>query len=277
MNPGLVIIDTTFLRRLASPASAVRIRTALRSAELQIYPSITNALEALSIAQSEKRQKYLAAITACLDGRPLLPFPTEILRSSGLGLSSGAETVQLEPGNADLLVTEPTASEANHEHAKRTAKSIESIFNPIVADRQAFQKELKRSGKRHEWNTIPEFLQSEWASLDNLNHLANQLWEGVGLTGDAPALDLIWRCEPWRIAMEAIGATIFERAIRFQQKPKRPGVVDLLQLLYLSLDSRCRVFVTDDQGLHEVASALLVGRYANVRVMKSVEFLERAA
>ena len=57
---------------------------------------------------------------------------------------------------------------------------------------------------------------------------------------------------------------------------KLPGVVDLFQSICLSVN-RGRVFVTGDNGLHRLATAVLSGRYSNIRVMTSVDFLDRAA
>jgi hypothetical protein len=111
----------------------------------------------------------------------------------------------------------------------------------------------------------------------NLTHLISQVWIGLGLDDPPPPLSVVWQAESWRVMLEAIGATIFERAVRFQQMPKLPGVVDLFQLIYLSFNTRSRIFVTGDNGLHRVATAVLAGRYPNVRVISSAEFLARAA
>ena len=51
--------------------------------------------------------------------------------------------------------------------------------------------------------------------------------------------------------------------------------MDLLQIIYLSMHTRARIFVTDDKALSDAARAVLSGRYPNVRVMSGLAFLGR--
>lgn len=277
MDSTLVIVDTTFVRHLESPASHARINSAMRAANLSIHPTATNVLEVLAIPQLDKRQRYIASLKDFLGNRALLPAPTDVLREVGVGLRNRLQRTWIDGANPGLLSDDPVVSAAHHERAKATAAKIETVFQPIIADRQLFQQLLKKSGLRKEWSTIPEFLASEWSSPDNLEHLVTQIWEGLGLEDSPPEFPIVWQNESWRIALEAIGATIFERAVRFQQLPNLPGVVDMLQLIYLSFNSRARIFVTGDDALCRVADAVLTGRYPNVRVISSGEFLDRAA
>lgn len=249
----------------------------MRAANLTIHPTASNVLEVLAIPQPEKRQRYIASLKSFLGTRALLPMPTDVLREVSSALLTGVQRTWVEGANPGLLSDDPIVSDAYHNQAKISAAKIESVFQPIIADRQLFQQLLKKSGRRHEWSTIAEFLTSEWSDQENLEHLIAQIWEGLGLTGDPPALPLVWQNESWRITLEVIGATIFERAVRFQQMPNLPGVVDMFQLIYLSFNSRSRIFVTGDNALLRVADSVLTGRYLNVRVISSVDFLDRAA
>lgn len=277
MHPTLVIVDTTFVRHLELPASRARITAAMRAAHLSIYPTFANVVEVWAHPQPDRRQQYIASLKEFLGDRALLPAPTEVLREVGMGLLSGVQRTHINGANPGLLSDDPKISAALHVRAKSSAAIIESVFQPLIDDRQLFQQLLKQSGRRHEWSTIPEFLASEWSDPDNLKHLVAQIWEGLGLSGSPPALATVWQNESWRITLEAIGATIFERAVRFQQLPNLPGVMDMLQLIYLSFNPRARIFVTDDKALYRVADSVLTGRYPNVRVISSVEFLDRAA
>ena len=246
----------------------------MRAANLSIYPTVSNVLEVLAHPQLDQRQRYIASLKEFLGDRALLPAPTEVLRAVGQGISSDVQRTNITGANPGLLSDDPRISAALHVRAKSAAAVIESVFQPLVADRQLFQQLLAKSGRRHEWSTIPEFLASEWSDPANLEHLVAQIWEGLGLSGGLPALATVWQNESWRITLEVVGATIFERAVRFQQLPNPPGVVDMLQLIYLSFNPRARIFVTDDKALYRVADSVLTGRYPNVRVMSSAGFLD---
>lgn len=273
MDPTLVIVDTTFVQHLSRPASRARVISQMRTANLSIHPTALDVLEVLAIPELHKRRCFIASLKDFLGNRALLPFPTHVLRGVSARSLSRAQRTSLDGANPGLLSDDPDISAANHDRAKSSAARIQSVFQPIIDDRQLVQKILRESGRRHEWPTIPAFLASEWSDPDNLEHLVSQIWAGFRLDGSPPALSIVWGNESWRITLEAMGATIFERAVREQQRPKLPGVVDMFQLIYLSFNSRARIFVTDDKALYRVADSVLRDRYPNVRVMSSHEFL----
>ena len=72
--------------------------------------------------------------------------------------------------------------------------------------------------------------------------------------------------------VDALGASIYFRSVRIEAQRNPASLVDLFQLVYLSVMQRSRIFISDDGALRETAAAIFRGRYANVRILTGREF-----
>lgn len=277
LAPGIVVVDSTFLKDLKHPDSIAKIEAACRIAQLEIVPSVLNVLEALKHTDVRIRQELLDGIRRWTKSRPLNPWPLALLRFAGKAFP--ASEFSIRRTQMDTLIAHPEALQADHEKAVRLLEGLQAEFvHAFEAQRPEVQRTLKLTKQKYAWQDIGSFLESpDWTSRDNLSHLAGMLWKMAKLPGRPPDLEIVHRSEVWRIAMEAIGAATYVHAVKPDRIPNPPGFVDLMQLLYLSAHTRARILVTDDESFYQTATELLRGRYVNVRVLRGDEFLDRSA
>ena len=274
IEPTIVVVDATFLRHLKDPKSVQKLEVQSRVASLRVYPSMPNVLEALKHRNPEIRAELLAAIRRWLGDRPLLPWPQEVLRLSGEALAAGTYEFIIYSKDLDYLVDHFEEIENDSGRAERFLDSRETDFGEAFVEcRNEMQALIKKNGLRGRWPTLPVFLEEEWSNPDTLQHFAKLLWSATGVRAAMPPLGAVLRSEPWRVALEGLGAAMYYRAVVLEQ-PKNPaGFVDLGQLTYVTFHTRARIFVTDDKSLYDCAQGILAARYPNVRVMRGRELL----
>lgn len=245
---------------------------------LQVYPSVPNVLEALKHPNGEVRRDLLSALRRWLAERPLLPWPAELLRLAGEAIARGQVQFTIRSESLDQLVERPRELKADRERAERFLADVEKNFREQFDElRPHVQREIKAQGLRDRWPTLRAYLEEEWSNEDVLDHFATIMWKGAGVACAKPHIRQILSSEPWRIALECIGAAMYYRAVVHEQQRNPAGFVDLSQLVYVSAHTRSRIFVTDDASLYESASGILVGRYPNVRVARARDLLPSTA
>jgi len=239
--PGIVVVDATFLKDLKKPESVARIETAMRTAHLELAPSVPNVLEAINHPNPEIRVELLAALRRWASVRPLNPWPLDLLRLAGEALP--AIEFNFGPDKIDELINKPESLAADHEKARTFLEDLRVRFaKPYEENRDAFQRALKDKGLKYAWADIGAFLASpDWSASENQKHLISVVWDLAGLRGQPPEPSVVVRSETWRLALEAFGAATFVRSIRPNKQANPPGFVDLLQLVYLSQHSRARI------------------------------------
>jgi hypothetical protein len=273
--PGLVVVDATFLQHLASPATAAEIRRQCRAADLRIRPTKINAIEVIKDPSPLRRKLLAEAIKQWCDGEILLPWPPQILRLAGRAAANGQSNCMIPRDLWEVIDPEDDDVAADQARAKKWVDDSEAAFAKAHADvRGELQTHLKARGLRDRWPTAAEFLDEEWSSPENVAHFTQLFWTHFELEGKPPG-DLLALSEVWRLFIDAFGTAVYDRAVAREQKGNPPGVMDLLQIIYLSMHTRARIFVTDDKALSDAARAVLSGRYPNVRVMSGLAFLER--
>lgn len=275
LAPGIVVVDSTFLKDLKRPDSIAKIEAACRVAHLEIAPSVPNVLEALKHTDFTIRRELLDGIRRWTKTRPLNPWPMALLHLAGRALP--ATEFSIGRTQMDRLVAHSEELQADHEKAIRFLDGLQADFIRVYEEnRPDVQRTLKLTKQKYAWQDVGSFLASpDWASRDNLSHLAGILWRMAKLPGSPPDLDIVHRSEVWRIAMDAIGAATYVHSVKPDRIPNPPGFVDLMQLLYLSGHTRARILVTDDGSFYQTATELLRGRYVNVRVLRGAEFLDQ--
>lgn len=273
MLPGLVIVDATFLRHLASERALARLEAACRLADLRIWPSAINAVEALKHTNESQRERLVAALRRWTQGRPLLPWPPVLLARWVRAAARGERQLQFRGTRLDALLEDPGAIDDGHAKAQRLAATMEARFAAAhAAVRPEVQAELKRRGLRGQWGSCQEFVVEQWSRPDLTDYFGALLWRQLGMLGEPPR-EAIAASEAWRIAIDAFGAAVYQRVVAHQQVRNPAGLLDLSQLITLALHHQRRIFVTDDGALHDAATAVLVGRYPNARVMRAEELL----
>lgn len=276
--PGVVVVDATFLRHLYRPESVAQLEKVMRTAHLMITPSVPNVIEALKHPREDVRAALLDGIRRWSVGKVINPWPLDLLRLAGEALQRNETEFVLKARNADFLISHPEELKQDHEKAVRFLSTLESTFaEPYRTHRKEFQQTLKAEGLAGKWSTLREFLDDQWTDRAVLSDTAEVLWDLAGLEGPVLPLEALWSSEVWRLALDAMGAVAYQRAIRREEQRNPVGFVDVFQLLYLGRHTRARLFITDDNSLHEAASGILPGRYPNVRVMRGAEFLPPAA
>jgi hypothetical protein len=275
--PGIIVVDATFLKDLKRPDSVARIKTAMRVAHLEIAPSVSNVFEAIKHPNKEIRGELLTALRGWARLRHLTPWPMDLIRHAGRALPNTDFTY--DASELMQVVEDPNALEKDHERVVTYIERFEKTFADAFDDnRSAFQRTLKETGQKYTWTDIPAFLESaDWSSEKNQSELVMTYWAAADLPQPPPSLDVVRRSELWRLALDLFGAATFARAIAPNKQANPPGLMDLMQLLYLTEHRRSRIFVTDDTALHDAATSLLRGRYPGTRVMTGGEFLELAA
>lgn len=274
MIPAIVVLDANLIHHLDRDSSVRIIVRNERAAHLSVWPSVINVFEVLKHPNDAVQSRLLRAIRTWVRDRPLLPWPPTLLRLDGEAALRGEKSFIIRSDELDYLVHKPKRLSSDRAKATEFVDSIELAFNKAHSDvRNEVQRELKRAGLRDAWASAREYLERAWVEESNLRHFAQLIWQAVDLPGDAPFSILAQR-EVWRLALEAFGTAMFDRAIRVEQRRNPPSQLDLFQLLYLTVHTRSRIFVTDDQPLQEAANAVLRGRYQNVRVLSSQQFLD---
>jgi hypothetical protein len=270
LEPGVVIIDASALKYLMTPAGVAAARSRLRSAHLRIWPSKINALEVMKDGNGARVKRLLEVLASWQGDYPILPLPTDVLRASGLAALGGDDSFDLSGDLAESIVP---SDEDLEEDRQRSIGYLQPMLESFERAHARSARDFRVGVKpiRHEVQDLHAFLDAFWRTEDNTRHQVEQMWLALGLP-DVPPPDLLARSETWRIWHDAFGAAIIYRAVRTETQGRPAGFVDLMQLLYLAGVQRSRILVSNDHALLETARDMMIGRYANVRIMHGEEF-----
>jgi hypothetical protein len=271
-QPGVVVIDANIVRYLGREAAVVAFTRNSAAANLRIWPSALNVVEVLKHPNLVVRERMLHHLEQWLGTFPLLPWPVAILEAAGRAALRGQSDFLFRDAGFDTLALDPSGLSADHEKARAFLEPLDRILTDAHHENDAtIRRGLKAEGRVEELQDPRVFLDEVWADPENRDHQLALIWETIGLP-EAPPSELLSLSEPWRIIFDALGASIFFRSVRVEAQGNPASLVDLFQLVYLSVSKRSRIFVSDDKALRETATAVFRGRYANVRIMSGGEF-----
>lgn len=231
-----------------------------------------NVLEVVKTKNSSVRARLLTTIAELAGGRPLLPWPHELLRQVGEAVAEGKDGTKVGDRRLQWLLEEPDSiSESEIENVRVFLQDREEDFTAMHRRaRRVLRPLLREHGALDQWESVGEFLESVWNDPDHLDDYLIALWGALECPGQAPVEELR-EVGAWRLFLEGVGAAAFERAVRAQM-PKRVQEADLLQLVYLGGTQR-RILVTNDRRFRELASSVLHGRHNLARVVSANKFL----
>ena len=243
---------------------------------LRVWPSKINSIEVIKDPSPGRRLLLGRAIAEWCGSSALLPWPPQILQLAGHAALRGENNCEIPKEMQQVLVPTEEDSREDQNRAQLWVRESEDAFDRAHGEvRQELQDILKEKGLHGQWPTAAAFLDEEWSKPENQQHFTQLFWTHFDLPGEPPA-NLFALSEAWRIFMDAFGASVYDRAVAKEQKRNPPGVMDLLQVVYLSMHTAARILVTNDKGLATTATAILSGRYPNVRVMDAESFLGRS-
>lgn len=271
---GRAVLDNSCLGHLASPGALQRFDRSLQTADLQVWPSVVNALEAFATPAMHVRRKLLHTLDQLLDGRHLLPWPFTLLADFGRALQEGTDQLWISRSRFELLLERPDALEATQEDLLAKMREVEDQYEQDWLEVRRKIRSLLRSESSNDlWSDLPGFLDEQWNKPDLFDHATRVMWDRLGLSGDPPTARLR-ECELWRMFYDIEGIAMFERAVQLEQ-PKRVHRFDLLQIPYLAMWHK-RVLITNDTAFLRAAQAMLLRRYPNTRVVNLAVVLDAA-
>jgi hypothetical protein len=271
-QPGVVVIDANIVRYLGRESAAAAFARNSACANLRIWPSTLNVIEVLKHPNVVLREKMLENLRAFLGEYPLLPWPRAILDAAGRAAIKGESDFPFADAGFETLALNPAELNADHDRARAFLEPLDRILTDTHNEHDSvIRRGLREEGRVKELQNHRFFLDTVWANPENRDYQLALVWEALGLPGTPPS-DLLALSEPWRIIFDALGASIFFRSVRIEAQRNPASLVDLFQLVYLSLGQRSRILVSDDNALRETATAIFRGRYANVRIMSGSEF-----
>lgn len=264
------------LKVLEDPDARERVRASLRAAHLALWPTALSVIEVVSTENPRVRSRLLSTMATIADGSPLLPLVNDLLRQVAQGLLNGHAEVELEPSELEWMIYEP--ERITDDHVRLAGEWLEQLQAPWDTAhskaRAEMRARIKKLGPGDPWGSIPAFLESQWSRVEQLDSFIDLEWAELDLPGKPPYAQLLAN-EPWRLYFEGIGATVYDRAVSAAM-PKKVHVPDAMLLTYLGGRPR-RILVTDDSTFRRLASAVLVSRYAQSRVMSTAEFVALAS
>jgi hypothetical protein len=271
-QPGVVVIDANIVRYLGRDSAAAAFARNSACANLRIWPSTMNVIEVLKHPNVVLRERMLQNLKKFLGAYPLLPWPLAILDAAGRAAIRGKSDFLFADAGFDTLALNAAELNADHDRARAFLAPLDRILTDVHDENDSvIRRGLRAEGRVRELQDHRFFLDTVWADPENRDHQLALVWEALGLPGSPPA-NLLALSEPWRIMFDALGASIFFRSVRVEAQRNPASLVDLFQLVYLSLSQRSRILVSDDNALRETAMAIFRGRYPNVRIMSGSEF-----
>jgi hypothetical protein len=227
---------------------------------------VLNLLEALKTQNERVRRRLVATIGFVASGRPLLPWPYELLRQAGAIIAGRLDGIRLQPSGYEWILEHPDDLTTKQlDSAREFLEKQESAFTKMHDEaRPLIQRFLKQHHLKGSWRVASEFLDQEWTTKAHLDTYIERIWNRLNLPSDAP-VDQVLENEMWRLFFDGQGIGAFERAIS-EQPPKRAQQMDLLQLIYLGGAQR-RMIASDDAGTLRAAMAVLHGRYRRARAV----------
>lgn len=273
--PGAVILDTNAIKWLETEGARQRLRASLRAADLALWPSALNALEAVATENPRVRVRLLDTLRELSPSQHLLPLPTDLLRRVGESILAGDGGFVTPESGLEWLVHEPERiTDEQVPQAGEIAAHSQHVWDEGHRKaRRRVREILRAEGRRDPWGDVPSFLEQVWMRPQQLDTFIEGMWREMNLPAPAPLAALLEN-EAWRLYLEGFGATVYEHCVP-SQVPKPAHVADVVQLVYLAGASR-RVFVTEEKPLTRVAMAVLPRRHALSRVMHPRDLLAAA-
>jgi hypothetical protein len=270
MERGIVVIDASALKYLTKPEGVAAARSRLRSAHLRIWPSKINALEVMKDSNNARVKLLLEVLASWQGNYPILPLPNELLRAAGYAALAGDHSFDFSGELAECIVPSDDDLEKDRQ---LSIGYLQPMLESFERAHERYARDIRIGVRtfRHEVQDLHTFLDAVWRDEDIRRHQVEQIWSALGLP-DVPPPDLLTHSEAWSIVYDSWGASIFYRAVRTETQGRPAGVVDLMQLLYLAGVHRSRILVSNDNALLETARGMMIGRYANVRIMHGDEF-----
>lgn len=266
------MIDANIVSYLGREAAISAFTRNTAAANLRIWPSALNVVEVLKHPNGAVRERMLQHLKQWLGEYPILPWPVAILEAAGRAALKGESGFLFSDAGFDTLALDPSGVSSDHEKARAFLAPLDRILTDAHHENDAsIRRSLRTEGRVEELQDPREFLDKVWADPENRDHQLALIWDSIGLP-EAPPSELLSLSEPWRIIFDSLGASIFFRSVRVEAQRNPASLVDLFQLIYLSVSKRSRIFVSDDKALRETATAVFRGRYSNVRIMSGSEF-----
>ena len=262
-HTGIAIIDTNCFKYLRTPHEQRRVTASLATADFELRPTAINALEAMQNPNQDQRTTVLGVLDALAAGKPLLPWPRELLQRATDAIRNGCHDFLGPIGGlrlrTDRITTKSCAAALAWSH------TLEKTFSEYHdAARKSIQALIRTKPEEAPWDTAPTFLDAFWTTPSQRDTLLQSCWKSLGNAGQAP-IDKMIAHPVWRMFLDLEGVAVFERVIVHEQ-PRPAHHWDLRQLLYLTLRPR-RILVTDDKPLFRAATAVLDGRYTQAQVL----------
>lgn len=262
-HTGIAIIDTNCFKYLQAPDEQRRVTASLATADFELLPTAINALEAIQNLNQDTRTTVLGVLDALAPGKPLLPWPRDLLQGATDAISGGCHDF-LPPIGGLRLRRERITTASCIEAQEWSRKNEETFSKYHDAARRSIQALIRTKPEQAPWDSVPIFLDEFWTTPSQQDTLLQSCWELFGNEGQAPIEEMI--AHPvWRMFLDIEGVSVFERVIEHEQ-PKPAHFWDLRQLLYLTLRPR-RILVTDDKPLFRAATAVLDGRHTQAQVL----------
>ena len=184
-EPTLVVVDSTFVKYFAAERQQSRLERLGRVAQLRVWPSTVNAVEALNHSDAQQRalrgrdRGLVRGSTRCCHVQP---------RCCAFGaIRARAARLAFHHTNLDAALRAHWDRAAAERQARELTEQSEATFRAVHdAARSAVQAEIKARGLRGRWPTCRAFLEEESGKPGMFEHFAGLLWAHFRLPGDAP-------------------------------------------------------------------------------------------
>ena len=271
---GRLILDTTCFGSLSDGNRLAAMRASLVVAHLTTWPSAMNALEIRNTQNLEVRDRLKRVLFDLLGDRFLLPWPHDLLREATDFAAGKVPDLWITRHGYEELFLQPDATASIWPVMQQVLLTTDELFHErVVTHRAATQRLLKARRLRDPWESLPDFLDSQWAARDLREHVLSITWERLGMPGAAP-IDSLLHDEMWCLFLDIQGAAFFEETVLHEQPP-RAHQTDMLQLLYLAY-APVRVIASTDKAMLRQANGILRRRYRNARAVHLTEVIATA-
>lgn len=271
---GSLILDTSCIKVLRSDDALASLQQHAELIGLQCCPSVINFLEVICHPVPRYRKTLVDVLRKLSEGRPLLPWPADLLRAVARTLNQGEDSFKIQKSDFDRLLQEELTDPVIDD-AKAYLNRLETEFTEMYDKaRPEIQGYFRKRGEVPPWDDAQDFLDNFWFSPDHIDDYISGLLESFGLK-DAGLLDELRQNETWRAYLDAYGISAYERNVVSNQ-PKRTGLADLLQVTYMT-GAYTKILVTRDNAHHRAASSIVDGRYKVARVMLWDDFVSQRA
>jgi hypothetical protein len=262
---GVVILDTPCYDELRSPDVRAALKRSLSAADLRVWPSIVNAVQARNHPSSGKRRALLEAINDLAERLPLLPLPEAILHQAAAAVAAGLSDIPIQPAIDQSLLFPDLQLPDTLEGLSPGLAQIDQIQDDALDRmRPEVRGLIRRAEGGLPWATLPRFLDEQWMTEEQFVDILRAESERFGLERPL-TLSEITSTPALRLHFEGFGAAMYQRVLAANQA-KRVQASDLMQLVYLGARSK-RILVTKDRSFRELAHAVLVHRYPTARVL----------